>query len=228
MQDEVLKLYEEGKLIIRAVDLPNLHVSNGFIKYDCSTWANEFALMMNKCFESVSSTLLVPNVGVKTYKNVGFLVNSDLAGVQHVSKTDSSSRGSHANGDFWASESDFSTLGELANYIKETNSTVMNEVNLSIPLESVMGLVQVKSGSDLNHLKKMLIVKECIYQVTGLDFDIYQYDMSKGSIEKIVLTDELMDEVGNIKGIDAINDYDYYTDYDFGISEGSINLSRQK
>ena len=64
--------YQEGKIIIRAVDLPSLHIVNNEKKYDCSVWVNEFAMMMNNEFESVSSTLLVPGVGVKTYKNVGF------------------------------------------------------------------------------------------------------------------------------------------------------------
>ena len=156
MEDNVIDLYNNGKLIIRAVDLPNLHKTNDLIKYDCSTWANEFAMMMNNDFDSVSSTLLVPNVGVKTYKNVGFLVNSDEAIVQHIANSDSGSRGSIKNGDFFANKSNYDSLDELANYIMKNKSTDMNEVNLNIPINAVVGLVLIKSQNVVQHLKKML------------------------------------------------------------------------
>ena len=64
--DEVVNIYESGNLIVRAMDLPNITRDSGQFFYDCSTWAQEFEYMMNKEFSSVSSTLLIPGVGVGT------------------------------------------------------------------------------------------------------------------------------------------------------------------
>jgi hypothetical protein len=216
----IIDRYNEDKLLIRAVDLPPLHKVNDEIKYDCSIWANEFAMIMNDDFESVSSTLLIPNVGVRTYKNVGFLVNSDFAGIQHIALSDSGSSGSFKNGDFNANQSDFETLNQLASYIKNNNHTTMNEVNISIPLNSVVGLVVVKCGNELKHLKAMLAVRDCIYKLTGIQFDIFEYDSNFGKIEQIDLTDELIEIINSTSNV---NKYDYYTDYSDEIYEGSIN-----
>ena len=77
--DDIKTLYNEGKLLVRAMDWPQLKNGiNGF-EYDCTTWANEFCMLMNEGLSSVSSTLIVPDIGVSTYKNIGFLINSDLA-----------------------------------------------------------------------------------------------------------------------------------------------------
>lgn len=217
--------YNEGKLMIRAVDLPQLHKVNGEIKYDCSIWANEFAMIMNDDFESVSSTLLIPNVGVRTYKNVGFLVDSDFAGIQHIALSDSGSSGSFKNGDFRANRPDFDALDQLANYIKVNNYTTMNEVNMSIPLDSVVGLVVVKCGDELKHLKRMLAVRDCIYKLTGIQFDIFEYDNNFGKIEQIDLTDELIEKINSTSNV---NKYDYYTDYSDEIYEGTININRKR
>lgn len=219
----VIDKYNEGKLIIRAVDLPRLHKANGEIKYDCSTWANEFAMIMNNEFESVSSTLLIPNVGVSTYKNVGFLVDSDFAGIQHIALSDSGSSGSFSNGDFSANHPDFESLKGLADYIRTNNHTTMNEVNISVPFHSVVGLVVLKCGNELKHLKAMLAVRECLRELTGTEFDVFEYDSAYGKISQIDLTDELIEE---IKSTSSVNKYDYYTDYSDEIFEGSINAIR--
>ena len=211
--------YNEGKLIIRAVDLPQLHRVNDEIKYDCAIWANEFAMIMNNEFESVSSTLLIPNVGVKTYKNVGFLVDSDFAGIQHIALSDSVSSGSFKDGDFRANRSDFDTLEELANYIKINNYTTMNEVNISIPLNSVVGLVVIKCANELKHLKSMLAVRGCLAELTGIEFNIFEYDSDSGKIKEVDLTDEFLETINSTS---SVNKYDYYTDYSEEIYEGNM------
>ena len=217
--------YNEGKLMIRAVNLPHLHKVNGEIKYDCSIWANEFAMMMNDEFESVSSTLLIPDVGVRTYKNVGFLVDSDLVGIEHIALSDSGSSGTINNGNFKANRPDFETLDQLANYIRNNNYTTMNEVNISIPLNSVVGLVVNKCANELKHLKTMMVVRDCLHELTGIEFDIFEYDSNCGEINQIDLTDEL---IGTINLTSDVNKYDYYTDYSDEIYNGDINKNRSK
>ena len=221
--DNVIDKYNEGKLIIRAVSLPTINMVDGEKRYNCSTWANEFAMMMNNEFDSVSSTLLIPNVGVRTYKNVGFLVDSDLAGIQHIADSDSGSSGSFANGDFRANQSDFKSIEQLADYIKKNNHTTMNEINIAIPLDSVVGLVVLKCGNELKNLKSMMVVRKCLYELTGIEFDIFEYDSKLGKIIKIDLTDEFIEEVDSTTDV---NKYYYYTDYSDEISYGSFNATR--
>lgn len=67
----------------------------------------------------------------------------------------------------------------------------------------------------------MIIVKECIYQLTGINFDIYEYDMNQGNITKINLTDELIKKVSELPN--DVNDFDYWTDYSDELYEGSIS-----
>ena len=50
----------------------------------------------------------------------------------------------------------------------------MNEVNISIPLDSVVGLAVIKCGNELKHLKAMLTVRDCLYELTGIQFDIFE------------------------------------------------------
>ena len=159
------------------------------------------------------------------YKNVGFLVDSDFAGIQHIALSDSGSSGSFKYGDFNANQSDFETLNQLASYIKNNNHTTMNEVNISIPLNSVVGLVVVKCGNELKHLKAMLAVRDCLYKLTGIQIDIFEYDSNSGKIEQINLTDELIETINSTSNV---NKYDYYTDYSDEIYEGSINNNRKR
>ena len=96
----------------------------------------------------------------------------------------------------------------------------MNEVNISIPLNSVVGLVVVKCGNELKHLKAMLAVRDCIYKLTGIQFDFFEYDSNFGKIEQIDLTDELIEIINSTSNV---NKYDYYTYYSDEIYEGSVN-----
>ena len=121
-------LYFENKLLVRAMDWPSLTKSIDGLCYDCTVWANEFCLLMNRNLSSASSTLIISNVGVSIYKNIGFLINSDLVDCFHICKLDSGSHGNIENGDFLANSPDFSIISELATYIKSSNDTNMNEV----------------------------------------------------------------------------------------------------
>lgn len=87
-------------------------------------------MLMNKGLSSASSTLIVPDTGVSTYKNIVFFINSDLANYFHISKSDSGSTGNKKNGDSFANKADFRTIMELANHIKVSNDNTMNEVNI--------------------------------------------------------------------------------------------------
>ena len=182
--DDTQILYNNGKLLVRAMDWPQLKNGINGLEYDCTTWANEFCMLMNEGLSSASSTLIVPDVGVSTYKNVGFLINSDLANCFHISKTDSGSSGDIKNGDFFAAKADFKTIIELANYIKTSNDTTMNEVNIQVSIDSVVGLF-INECLQQNRLLQMIyVVKKCLENITKIDYPIYLYNSKEGKIKK--------------------------------------------
>lgn len=188
-------LYNEGKLLVRAMDRPQLKNGINGLEYDCTTWANEFCMLMAGKLSSASSTLIVPNVGVSTYKNIGFLINSDLANCFHIAKSDSGSSGNINNGDFMANKPDFQTIMELANYIKASNDTTMNEVNINASIYSIVGLFITECLMQDKLLQMIYIVKKCLDNVTGIDYPIYLYNSKDGKLNKIELTNELEQQI---------------------------------
>lgn len=194
-KDEVLETFESDNLIIRAMEAPNITRDSGKLYYDCSIWTTEFELMKQNKFSSVSSTLLVPNVGVSTYKNVGFLVDARMVDVFHISKTDSLSNGNMLDGDFNAGDKDFNTTSELATYIKENNATEMNELNINLDLNGVIGLVVTKCPIEVELIRKMLFVIKALEHVTGITYPLYEYEKANGKITKIELTEELVSDL---------------------------------
>ncbi len=218
-------VYNSGNLLIRAVDLPRAHRLDGKLSIDCSTWSNEFAWMANNNFSSVSSTLLIPGVPVETYKNVGFLVDGSKAVCHHIAISDSGSSGNVAEGTFMANKADFNTLTELANFIKSNNYSTMNEVNINLNLDAVIGLVILKCAREDLLLKNMLIVKSCIKDLTGIDYPIYEYDGFLGKISEVEITEQLHEKLTNIPNAlgRSVNDYDYYTEYSDSIFYGTIS-----
>lgn len=193
--DEVERIYNEGKLLMRAMDQPGVTVGQNGKFYECESWVNEFDFLMNDGLNSLSTTLIVPGVGVKNYKNIGFLINSDMADCFHIAKSDSGSCGSMIEGDFMANKSDFDRVIELANYIKQTNATVMNEVNVNIKIDAVVGLFINKCTISDKLLKKIYVVKKMLENVVGIDYPIYLYDWDIGKLDRIDLTKEQEEEL---------------------------------
>ena len=207
--DNVEKLYNDGKLLIRSMDQPILKREK---IYECQTWIDEFNYLMNDGLFSLSTTLIIPNVGVKNYKNIGFLIDSNFADCFHIAKSDSGSSGNVKDGDFKANKKDYNTLVELANYIKNTNATTMNEVNVNVKLDGIVGLYINKCTISNLLLKKIYIVKSVLKYMTGIDYPIYLYDWNIGKIELIDLTKE--DEENLIGSLESNQIYYWPDDID--------------
>lgn len=219
--DKVEELYNSGKLLVRAMELPHLKIGTDGKELDCSTWANEFSMLMNGTLSSASSTLIVPDVGVSTYKNIGFLVNSDLANCFHISKSDSGSSGNIKDGDFFANKADFQTIAELASYIKANNATTMNEVNICASLDSVVGLFINKCEKEDYLLKMIYVVKTCLKQLTNVDYPIYSYDKNNGKLNYIELTNELEEQI--IDSLETKNMFYWPDDFDEPVTSEIIS-----
>ena len=193
--DEVERLYNEGKLLIRAMDQPTPRIKKEISYYECRTWVDEFDSLMKEGLGSLSTTLIVPNVGVRTYKNIGFLVNSDLANCFHIAKEDSGSAGSYNDGTFLANPPDYKTINELKDYIIKNNAITMNEVNINVKLDGVVGLFINKCEKTPYLLMKILIVKKTLQALTGIDYPIYLYDWLNGKLNRIDLTKEQEEDI---------------------------------
>ena len=193
--DNVESIYNEGKLLVRAMDFPQIQKGTNVFEYNCSNWANEFCMLMDKNLTSASSTLIVPGIGVSTYKNIGFLIDSTKADCFHIAKLDSGSSGNISNGDFSANKADFQSINELANYIKTSGDTNMNEVNINTSIDSVVGLFFNECLNQELLLQMLYVVKVCIKDITGIDYPIYSYDSKNGKLNQFVLTDELVNRI---------------------------------
>lgn len=217
-------LYNNGKLLVRAMDWPQLKNGINGLEYDCTIWANEFCMLMNGCLSSASSTLIVPDVGVSTYKNVGFLINSDLANCFHISKSDSGSNGDIKNGDFFANKANFQAITELANYIKANNDTTMNEVNIQASIDSVVGLFINECLQQNKLLQMIYVVKKCLENITGIDYPIYSYNSKEGKINKIELTNELEQQI--IQTLKTTQIFYWPDEYDEPITDDIGNINK--
>ena len=199
--DDVERIYNEGKLLVRAMDQPGLRRNQMGYYYECQSWTDEFISLMNDGLFSLSTTLIIPNVGILTYKNIGFLINSDWAECYHIAKSDSGSSGSVLNGDFRANKADYETIEELANYIKTSNDKMMNEVNVNVKLDGVVGLFINKSNNMDYLLDKIYVAKILLKAITGIDYSIYCYDWSIGKLDLIELSKEKEEMIINsLKG----------------------------
>lgn len=184
MSDSVLNLFKQGKILARAMDNPSLHRNyerNDF-SYDFSIWANEYEEAKREGLGSISSTLLLPNETIPTYKAIGFLLNSDETEVKHISETDSGSSGNDKNGDFRANDSNIGSLSELADIIRSKREKVMNEINVNMRENAYVGLFANKAIGQIP-LSRILLAQKYYELQTGNILPIYIYDSEKGILE---------------------------------------------
>ena len=195
--DYVETLYNNNKLLARAMDMPMLTNGLNGLQYDTTTWANEFVSLLNKSLSSASTTLLIPDVGISTYKNMGYLIDSDMAICSHISPCDSLSSGSTQNGDINANGNSMESLEELSKYIKDNNSKQMNEVNIEASVGSVVGLFINECQIQDKLLQMIYVVRKCASEIMGIDYPIYLYNSNEGKLTKIELTEDLESQITN-------------------------------
>lgn len=209
--ENAIEVFDSSNLIIRAVDNPRLSRENGRIIYDCSTLAQEFEMMLSEGgMSSVSSTLLIPNEHVSTYKAIGYLVDARKVNCFHICKSDSGSFGNTTNGDFNANNADFNTVSELAQYIKSTKDGNMNEINMNIKIDGVIGLVYNEATDNIRNMQAMIIFQSTLYRLTNTLYPIYMYSRNKGTLQLIELTEEQKYQIMEYNNKYNITDYGYF------------------
>lgn len=221
--ENAIEVFNSGNLIVRAVDNPGLVRMDGKIVYDCSVLAHEFEMMMSeKGMSSVSSTLIVPGEHVSTYKTIGFLVDARKADCFHIAKSDSGSGGNVNEGDFFANEADFETINELAQYIKATKSHDINEVNLNLNIDGVIGLVFNESVNYQRNLQGLIVFQRMLFKLTNKYYPIYMYSKDKGLLQSVELDEEQKNQIMIHNNKYNINEYVYYLESTDEFYKGTI------
>lgn len=183
------KLFNEDKMLVRAMDEPFLRQNDNCLFYDFSVWAEEVDIARNDRLTSLSSTLLVPGEKIPTYKNMGFLLNSEKADIIHVADSDSGSMGNVADGDFSANQTDLKTLSDLAAKTRTEKLRDMNEVNVNIKDDAIVGLFVNKCHSE--RPKAMILLAQEYYKLqTGKELPIFTYDQANGNLQPLKMSKE--------------------------------------
>lgn len=183
------ELFNEDKMLVRAMDEPSLRRNDSSLFYDFSVWAEEADIAKNDRLTSLSSTLLVPGEKIPTYKNMGFLLNSEKADIVHVADSDSGSMGNVADGDFVANPTDLKTLSDLAAKTRTEKLRDMNEVNVNIKDDAIEGLFVNKCPSE--RPKAMILLAQEYYKLqTGKELPIFTYDQANGYLQPLEMSKE--------------------------------------
>jgi hypothetical protein len=189
MHNKIVELFQQGKILARAMDNPRINRKYGSdsFSYDFSVWAAEYDIAKCEGLMSLSTTLLLPNENIPTYKAIGFLIDSDKADIRHISESDSGSNGNERDGDFWANETNIYSLSELANIIHNKHENIMNEVNINMRENAYAGLFANKAQSP--RVLANIILSQKYYELqTGIILPIFIYDTKVGSLINIDMT----------------------------------------
>lgn len=199
MKEDIIKLFEQGKLLARAMESPSIcrNPETKVFSYDFSVWANEYEEAKEEGLGSLSTTLLVAGESIPTYKPIGFLLNSDETDIRHVAETDSGSSGNEKYENFRANFTGIKSLSELQEIIKSKHENVMNEVNVNMSENAYIGLFANKALSQLP-IAHMLLAQKYYELQTGTILPMYVYDAKKGQLENIDITlEEKMNIIKN-------------------------------
>ena len=189
MKDDVVNLFKKGKILARAMDNPSYYrnYETKGLSYDFSVWANEYELAKQEGLYSLSTTLLVPDESIPTYKSIGVLLDSDEVDVRHIAETDSGSCGNEKDGDFRANTSDVKSLEELQEIIRNKQRKEMNEVNINMRENAYVGLFANKANSQ-RLIANILLAQKYYELQTGVTLPVYIYDSKIGSLENFDIT----------------------------------------
>lgn len=216
-EDDITKLFSEDKILVRAMDEPPLQKNDNGLFYNFSTWAEEVDIAKNDRLTSLSTTLLVAGEKIPTYKNMGFLVNSEKAEIIHVSAYDSGSSGNIIYDNFTANSTDLKSLSDLVIRTRLEKLKDMNEVNVAIKDEAIIGLFVNKCYSE-RPKAKILLAQEYYKLQTGKKLPIFTYDSHDSSLIPLKMRGEekkdFLEKMHKSKVIySSVIGYELYSEY---------------
>jgi hypothetical protein len=173
--DATLQMFQDDRLLARAMDGP-LVTADGL---DFGVVNEELAQMAGgQGMAHVSTTLLIPGAKTRVYKQFGFLADSDSAVVEHVAEGDSSSHTDN-NGNLRAHETSLVSLAELAQVIRDSRTTDMNEVNVTLRDDALRGLFAADYATPK---LDALVTQRHIQELGRGTLPLFIYDVRVGSL----------------------------------------------
>lgn len=180
-------LFKDGKLLARAMDAGKLRKGNDEYYYDFSIWAEEYELAKGEGLYSLSTTLLLEDERIPTYKNMGFLIDSDIVDIKHVCENDCASSGNDKDGDFNALAPNLYSLNNLENVVRSKHEGIMNEVNINMKDNGYVGLFVNKCISKIP-LGQIILAQKYFELHSGKELPIYVYDTMNGKLDSLDMT----------------------------------------
>ena len=200
--DEILQLFKQDKLLVRAMSLPiRLRDENRNHYFDFTSWATELALARNADLTCASSTLLVSAENIPTYKNLGFIINSDKVEIVHVCERDSCSSGNIDTGNFFAAQTDLKTLPELAQRTRDKKLKELNEVNINIRNpDAFIGLFLSVGREGISKMPSfytayLLMAQEYYKMYAGIELPLFEYNAEKSSLSPLIISEKEKREI---------------------------------
>ena len=182
MKDKVINLFEQGKILARAMENPNItriSKTNSFY-YDFSDVIAEFDEARTKGKDCASTTLIMSGKKIPTYRAYGFLIDSKKTDLIHISERDSGSSGEISKGDFRAYTESLSSLDELSQQIREEDgSTSMNEVNVCMKDDAYIGIF---TNPDKRSIAFGIILQKLNDILFGAVLPLYMYEKNQGQL----------------------------------------------
>lgn len=187
MDIDVMKLFKDDRALARAMEDPSLYrqSSTNKVYYDFSDILSEMNEARTKGKDAASTTLLLEDENIPTYKAFGFLLDGDRADIIHISEKDSGSHGEVNNGDFYAYGENIESLDKLATNIRaEQGRHSMNEVNICARDDAYVGIF---ASTDKRSQVFGIILQKLNEMHMKKKLPIYVYEREKGILEKVEL-----------------------------------------
>ena len=187
MKDSVKNLFEEGKILARAMEDPSIYRQSKTNKfyYDFSGVIAEIDEAKTGGKDSASTTLLLSDEDIPTYKAYGFLIDSERTDLIHIAENDSGSYRETSKGDFHAYGESLTSLYELTEKIRaEGGKHSMNEVNVCMKDNAYVG---VFTNTDKRSIAFGIIMQKLNEIQTGKSLSIYMYEKNRGQLTNLDL-----------------------------------------
>ena len=184
MNNDIINIFEQEKLLARAMESPSIYRNSKTKEIFCDfsdlvAEINEARTEQGK--DCASTTLLLPNVEIPTYRNFGFLINSSQTNIVHICEHDSNSRGNTKSGDFSASEDRLDSLEELSKKIYQGGNKhhSMNEVNVCMKENAYVGIF---TSQDKRSIALGIMLEKVIERQFGIKMPLYIYEKENGKL----------------------------------------------
>ncbi|MGE3716540.1 MAG: hypothetical protein AB7G16_08445 [Simkaniaceae bacterium] len=194
--EQIQGIHERDHLLIRGMDDEVFENIFDGGRPKLGSYKQEMELMQRpKGLVNLSTTLLVKDQGVGSYKSMGLLLNGQTATIQHICGTDSNSASDDRDELIATNELTFRTLPELAHATRETDllkKHTYNEVNGTFKPNDIEGLYIVVNPSMSSAVKslnrtKIRVIQKLFFETYKIALPLMEYNTATGKLTPISL-----------------------------------------